>query len=184
MPKVLIVDNEANILSVLSTLLKAEGYDVIGVTLQLYDHGAALAVDASAAPSVRLQVIPLDDGSYNVRVQTMNFTFAPQNVGQAPEPGEGHAHLYVDDEKIARLERHFEHVTNVHVILSVEKKTQKAEATVHIAGADVFADSVHEDMYAAIDALIDKLDRQVLRHKEKVKSHRGNGNRESIEAAG
>jgi putative sigma-54 modulation protein len=88
------------------------------------------------------------------------------------------------DEKIARLERHFDHVTNVHVILSVEKLSQKAEATVHIAGADVFADAVHEDMYAAIDALIDKLDRQVLRHKEKIKSHRGNGNRESIEAAG
>jgi putative sigma-54 modulation protein len=88
------------------------------------------------------------------------------------------------DEKIAKLERHFEHVTNVHVILSVEKLNQKAEATVHIAGADVFAESVHEDMYAAIDALIDKLDRQVLRHKEKAKNHRGNGNRESIEAAG
>jgi putative sigma-54 modulation protein len=88
------------------------------------------------------------------------------------------------DEKIAKLERHFDHVTNVHVILSVEKLTRKAEATVHIAGADVFADSVHEDMYAAIDGLIDKLDRQVLRHKEKVKSHRGNGNRDSIEAAG
>ena len=71
------------------------------------------------------------------------------------------------DEKIARLERHFDHVTNVHVILSVEKLSKKAEATVHIAGADVFADSVHEDMYAAIDALVDKLDRQVLRHKEK-----------------
>ena len=88
------------------------------------------------------------------------------------------------DEKIARLERHFDHVTNVHVILSVEKLNKKAEATVHIAGADVFADSVHEDMYAAIDSLVDKLDRQVLRHKEKVKSHRGNGNRETIEAAG
>ncbi|MCW9077608.1 MAG: ribosome-associated translation inhibitor RaiA, partial [Gammaproteobacteria bacterium] len=55
------------------------------------------------------------------------------------------------DEKIARLERHFDHVTNVHVILSVEKLSKKAEATVHIAGADVFADSTHEDMYAAID---------------------------------
>jgi putative sigma-54 modulation protein len=88
------------------------------------------------------------------------------------------------DEKIAKLERHFDHVTNVHVILSVEKLTRKAEATVHIAGADVFADSVHEDMYAAIDGLIDQLDRQVLRHKEKIKSHRGNGNRESIEATG
>ena len=88
------------------------------------------------------------------------------------------------DEKIARLERHFDHVTNVHVILSVEKLNKKAEATVHIAGADVFADAVHEDMYAAIDSLVDKLDRQVLRHKEKVKNHRGNGHRESIEAAG
>ena len=88
------------------------------------------------------------------------------------------------DEKIARLERHFDHVTNVHVILSVEKLTKKAEATVHIAGADVFADSTHEDMYAAIDSLVDKLDRQVLKHKEKMKSHRGNGNRESIEIAG
>ena len=88
------------------------------------------------------------------------------------------------DEKIARLERLFDHVSNVHVILSVEKLVQKAEATVHIAGADVFADSTHADMYAAIDALVDKLDRQVIRHKEKLKSHRGNGNRESIEAAG
>jgi len=89
------------------------------------------------------------------------------------------------DEKIAKLERHFEHVTNVHVILSVEKLNKKAEATVHVAGADVFADAVHEDMYAAIDALTDKLDRQVIRHKEKLKSHRKNGNgRESIEAAG
>lgn len=88
------------------------------------------------------------------------------------------------EEKFARLERHFDHVTNVHVILSVEKLEQKAEATVHVAGADVFADSVHEDMYAAIDALIDKLDRQVIRHKEKLKSHRNSGGRESIEAAG
>ena len=88
------------------------------------------------------------------------------------------------DEKIAKLERHFDHVSNVHVILSVEKLNKKAEATVHIAGAAVFAESVHEDMYAAIDALVDKLDRQVLRHKEKLKKHRGNSNRESIEITG
>ena len=75
------------------------------------------------------------------------------------------------DEKIARLERHFDHVTNVHVILSVEKLSKKAEATVHIAGADVFADSVHEDMYAAIDALADKLDRQLIKHKQKHRGH-------------
>ena len=77
------------------------------------------------------------------------------------------------EEKIARLERHFDHVTNVHVILSVEKLEQKAEASVHVAGADVFAECTHEDMYAAIDSLIDKLDRQVIKHKEKLKSHRG-----------
>lgn len=88
------------------------------------------------------------------------------------------------DEKIARLERHFDHVTNVHVILSVEKLNRKAEATVHVAGADVYADAVHEDMYAAIDALIDKLDRQVIKHKEKMKSHRGNGHKEIIEVTG
>lgn len=81
---------------------------------------------------------------------------------------------YVQD-KFGRLERHFDHVTNVHVILSVEKLEQKAEAKVHISGADVFADSTHSDMYAAIDSLVDKLDRQVLRHKEKLQNHRGNG---------
>lgn len=80
------------------------------------------------------------------------------------------------NEKFERLERHFEHVTNVHVILSLEKVERKAEATMHIAGGDVFADAVHEDMYAAIDALVDKLDRQVIKHKEKLKSRRTNGN--------
>lgn len=77
------------------------------------------------------------------------------------------------EEKLQRLERHFDHVTNVHVILSQEKVQNKAEATVHVSGADVFADAIHEDMYAAIDALVDKLDRQVLKHKEKTQSRRG-----------
>jgi len=78
---------------------------------------------------------------------------------------------YVDN-KFERLGRHFDNVTNVHVILSIEKMRQKAEATLHVNGANVFADSVHEDMYAAIDVLTDKLDRQVIKHKEKLKSHR------------
>jgi putative sigma-54 modulation protein len=81
---------------------------------------------------------------------------------------------YVDS-KFERLARHFDHVINAHVILSVEKLERKAEATLHVNGAKVFADSVHEDMYAAIDALIDKLDRQVLRHKEKKAAHRAPG---------
>lgn len=74
--------------------------------------------------------------------------------------------------KFERLERHFDHMTNVHVILSVEKLRQKAEASFHISGHDVYAESEHEDMYAAIDGLVDKLDRQVLKHKEKMKNHR------------
>lgn len=74
--------------------------------------------------------------------------------------------------KLERLERHFDHMTNVHVILSVEKLRQKAEASFHISGHDVYADSEHEDMYAAIDTLVDKLDRQILKHKEKMKTHR------------
>jgi putative sigma-54 modulation protein len=81
---------------------------------------------------------------------------------------------YVDS-KFERLARHFDHVLDVHVILSVEKLRQKAEATIQVNGARVFADAVHEDMYAAIDGLIDKLDRQILKHKEKKSSHRGNG---------
>jgi putative sigma-54 modulation protein len=86
------------------------------------------------------------------------------------------------EEKVERLERHFDHVTNMHVILSVEKLQKKAEATVHLSGADIFADSVHEDMYAAIDTLVDKLDRQVLKHKEKLQNRRGNGSRAAVNA--
>ncbi|ALG67620.1 ribosome hibernation-promoting factor, HPF/YfiA family [Beggiatoa leptomitoformis] len=73
--------------------------------------------------------------------------------------------------KIERLERHFDHVTNIHVVLGVEKLRQKAEATLHVSGANLFADAEHEDMYAAIDALTDKLDRQIKKHKEKLKDH-------------
>ncbi|MBK5962846.1 ribosomal subunit interface protein [Thiocystis minor] len=80
---------------------------------------------------------------------------------------------YVEN-KFERMARHFDHVINAHVVLSVEKLAQKAEATLIIDGNKVFADSTHEDMYAAIDALIDKLDRQVLRYKEKKSNHRGN----------
>lgn len=88
---------------------------------------------------------------------------------------------YVDS-KFERLARHFDHVINAHVILSVEKLAQKAEATLHINGGKIFADSVDEDMYAAIDTLIDKLDRQVLRYKEKKSDHRGSAPRLAAEA--
>ena len=75
------------------------------------------------------------------------------------------------EEKLERLEKHFDHVNNVHVILSVEKERQKSEATVHVNGAQLFAESTHEDMYASIDSMVDKLDRQIKKHKEKLKDH-------------
>ena len=73
--------------------------------------------------------------------------------------------------KFERLERHFDNVTDVHVILSVEKVRHKAEATIQVSGGSLFADSVEDDMYAAIDGLVDKLDRQVKKHKEKLTDH-------------
>ena len=75
-------------------------------------------------------------------------------------------------EKMERLERHFDHVGNVHMVLSVEKLRQKAEATIHLSRGTVFADAEAEDMYAAIDILIDKLDRQVKKQKEKNTDYR------------
>lgn len=86
---------------------------------------------------------------------------------------------YVND-KMERLERHFDQVSDVHVILSVEKLRHKAEATLHISGSNVYADAVEEDMYAAIDGLIDKLDRQVKKHKEKTSNHHRGNNRDEL----
>ena len=77
---------------------------------------------------------------------------------------------YVNN-KFSRLERHFEHVTDSHVVLTVEKQRQKAEATLFLAGARIYAESEHEDMYAAIDLMVDKLDSQVRKHKEKLTDH-------------
>lgn len=73
--------------------------------------------------------------------------------------------------KFDRLERHFDHVTDVHVVLGVEKLRHSAEATMHISGGKLFANATEEDMYAAIDGLVDKLDRQVKKHKEKLTDH-------------
>jgi len=76
------------------------------------------------------------------------------------------------NEKIGRLEQHFDRVTDVHVVLSVEKQAQKAEATILVKGNKIFAHAENADMYAAIDSLSDKLDRQIIKHKEKTTSHR------------
>ncbi len=73
--------------------------------------------------------------------------------------------------KFDRLQRHFDQITNTDVTLIVEKPVQKAEATIHVSGADIFATADSEDMYAAIDLLADKLDRQLIKHKEKSRGH-------------
>ena len=69
--------------------------------------------------------------------------------------------------KLARINRHFESVIDVNVIMTVEKLDQKIEANVHLAGKEIHVQANDADMYAAIDGLIDKLDRQVLKHKER-----------------
>ncbi len=79
---------------------------------------------------------------------------------------------YVDS-KFNKLERHFEKVTNIHVIVSVEKLVQKAEANLHFFNMDIHAEDTREDMYAAIDGLVDKLDRMLKKQKEKQADHRG-----------
>jgi len=73
--------------------------------------------------------------------------------------------------KLDRVIRHFDHVTSTHVILSVEKLKQKAEITLHVKGKDITAVADGADLYASIDAMVDKLDRQVVKHKEKVTDH-------------
>lgn len=73
--------------------------------------------------------------------------------------------------KFERLERHFDHVTGFHVVLTVEKLRHKADATIQVNGATLFADAIEPDMYAAIDCLTDKLDRQIKKHKEKLTDH-------------
>ena len=88
-------------------------------------------------------------------------------------------HDYLQD-KLAKISRHFEQVMDVDIILSVDKLDQKAEAKVHLSGKDLFCESIDSDMYAAIDGLADKLDRAVLKHKEKLVDHH---NQESIRRA-
>ena len=72
--------------------------------------------------------------------------------------------------KFAKLERHFEQINNVQVTLTVEKLNQIAEAKLNVNGGEIFANSEHDDMYAAIDLLMDKLDRQLIKQKKKLNS--------------
>ena len=74
--------------------------------------------------------------------------------------------------KLDKVKRHFDSVIDINVILSVDKLVQKAEATVHVSGKNIHAETTDSNLYVAIDALIDSLDRQVLKHKEKHTARR------------
>ncbi|MFN7834902.1 MAG: ribosome hibernation-promoting factor, HPF/YfiA family [Burkholderiaceae bacterium] len=89
-------------------------------------------------------------------------------------------------EKMNRIKRHFDHVIDASVVVSVEKLIQRAEATIHVRGKDIHVTAEDENLYAAIDFLADKLDRQVLKHKNKVqnRSHDAIKRQETIEVPG
>jgi putative sigma-54 modulation protein len=78
------------------------------------------------------------------------------------------------EEKLAKIKHHFDQVININMILEVEKDAQIAEATIHISGADLFAKAESSDMYASIDQMVNKLDAQIRKHKEKLNDHRKN----------
>lgn len=95
----------------------------------------------------------------------MNLTVSGQQIAVTPA-----IRSYLQA-KLERVARHFDHVVDVNVVLSVEKLRQKAEVKVHVRGKDIVAESNDTDLYAAIDSLVDKLDRRILRHKDRVRSH-------------
>ncbi len=100
----------------------------------------------------------------------MNLTISGHHLDVSPA-----LRSYVTS-KLDRITRHFDQVVDVKVLLSVENqkekdKRQRAECSIRVKGNDLFAESAHEDLYAAVDELMDKLDRQVVRHKDKVQSH-------------
>ena len=79
--------------------------------------------------------------------------------------------------KLERINRHFDHVIEVNVVMTVEKLDQKIEANVHLSGKDIHVQAHDGDMYAAIDGLVDKLDRQVLKHKERFQPRHATGHK-------
>ncbi len=95
----------------------------------------------------------------------MNLTVSGHHVDLTPA-----IRSYVKS-KIERVARHFDHVIDVNVILSVQKLRQKAEVTVRVRGKDIYVESDDEDLYAAIDLLVDKLDRQIIKYKDRVQAH-------------
>jgi len=77
-------------------------------------------------------------------------------------------------EKLSKIKHHFDHLININMILEVEKDVQKAEATIHVSGADLFAKAESDNLYVSIDQMVNKLDTQIKKHKEKLNDHRKN----------
>jgi putative sigma-54 modulation protein len=101
---------------------------------------------------------------------SMNLTISGHHLDVTPALRE-----YVVS-KLDRVTRHFDQVVDINVLLTVEKqkekeRRQRAEVTLRVKGKDIFVEQAHEDLYAAIDQLMDKLDRQVCRHKEILQDH-------------
>ena len=95
----------------------------------------------------------------------MNFTVSGHHVSVTPAIRD-----YVVS-KFDRVNRHFDSVIDINVILSVEKLAHKAEVSMHVRGKDIHVETVDDNMYAAIDTLADKLDRQVLKYKDRAYNH-------------
>ncbi|HCX98348.1 MAG TPA: ribosome-associated translation inhibitor RaiA [Gammaproteobacteria bacterium] len=77
-------------------------------------------------------------------------------------------------EKLSKIKHHFDHLININMVLGVEKDVQKAEATIHISGADLFAKAESDNLYVSTDQMVNKLDSQIKKHKEKLNDHRKN----------
>lgn len=95
----------------------------------------------------------------------MNLTISGHHVAVTPA-----IRSYVEG-KFSRISRHFDHVIDVSVILTIDHAAQKAEVTCHVSGKDIVAHSDDRDLYAAIDALVDKLDRQIVKYKDRLHAH-------------
>lgn len=87
-------------------------------------------------------------------------------------------------EKLQRVSRHFDHVISANVVLNVERRNHQAEATVQAPGRSLFANHTADDMYAAIDGMVDKIDRRVRRYKEKLTDHKGATHAERVSSLG
>ncbi|HHF7345266.1 TPA: ribosome-associated translation inhibitor RaiA [Legionella feeleii] len=96
----------------------------------------------------------------------MQINFTGHNVEVTP------ALKAFTEDKFTKLERHFDRITSIHVVFDVQKLSQIAEASILISKAKLHARAESEDMYVAINTLVDKLDRQLIEHKEKIREHR------------